>query len=150
MRCEAMIWLKVRRRLLRAMGAKVGANVNIFADVFIEGAEGLTIGDNVSINRGGYLSAAGGLDIGDDCAIGAFVIILTSEHGKDGPVREQPIIYKRTTLGRSCWLGARVSIRAGIDLAEGTTVGLGSVATRSTVEPGATIVGNPARTIRHQ
>jgi acetyltransferase-like isoleucine patch superfamily enzyme len=145
MRFEAMSWLPFRRWCLNRLLERKHDRLLIFPNVFIEGWEGLTLGDNVSINRGCNISAAGGLTIGDDAAIGHSTSILTTSHSFDGegPIKEQPVIMCPVTIGRNCWIGARVVILA--SLPEGTIVGAGAVVTRSPGEANCTIAGVPAR-----
>jgi acetyltransferase-like isoleucine patch superfamily enzyme len=152
MRGESMLWLPLRRWIVDALLGRKHRKLQIFADVFIEGLEGLTIGDNVSINRGCNLSAAGGLTIGDDVAIGHSCSILTSEHGfsaPDIPIKIQPIDFAPVAIGSNCWIGARAIILADVLLAEGTIVGAGAVVTKSVETPCQTIGGVPAKAIGH-
>ena len=140
----------MRRWLLDALLGRKHVQLLVFADVFIEGLEGLTIGDNVSINRGCNLSAAGGLTIGDDVAIGHSCSILTTEHGfaaSDIPIKKQPVDYVPVVIGPNCWLGARAIILAGVSLPEGTIVGAGAVVTRAVDSARQIIGGVPARVI---
>jgi acetyltransferase-like isoleucine patch superfamily enzyme len=153
MRGESMNWLPVRRCLLNALLGRKHRRLQVFADVFIEGLDGLTIGDNVSINRGCNISAEGGLTIGDDVAIGHSSTILTTEHGfsaADVPIKSQPLDNFRTFIGPNCWLGARVCILAGVSLARGTIVGAGAVVKHSVTDPDCTVAGVPARLIKRR
>jgi len=150
MRGESMHWLSVRRWILNGLLGRKHSRLQVFADVFIEGLEGLTIGDNVSINRGCNLSAAGGLTIGDDVAIGHSCSILTTEHGfsaVDVPIKNQAVNFSPTTIGKNCWLGARVIVLAGVSLAEGTIVGAGAVVTKDVDARRQIIAGVPAKPI---
>ena len=153
MRGESMHWLPVRRWLLDGLLGRKHQGLQVFADVFIEGLEGLTIGDNVSINRGCNISAEGGLTIGDDVAIGHSSTLLTTEHGfsaVDVPIRNQPLDNFPTVIGPNCWLGARVCILAGVSLARGTIVGAGAVVTHSVEDSDCTVAGVPARLIKRR
>ena len=153
MRFEGMGWLALRRALLRAMSGRGQGTINIFANVAIDGAEGLTVGNSVSFNRDCNISAAGGLTIGDHVSIGHGTTILTVEHGfadPDVPIQLQPIEYQSVMIGNNVWIGARVIILAGISLAPGTIVGAGAVVTKAVEEPNCTIAGNPAQIIKRR
>lgn len=153
MRFEGMNWVKVRRSLLAAMGARIGHGVNIFAHVVVDGAERLTVGNSVSFNRDCNVSAAGGLKIGDHVSVGHSTTILTVQHSFDDssvPIQLQPITYASVTIGDNVWVGARAIILAGVSLAEGTIIGAGAVVTRSIHEPYCTLAGNPARVIKRR
>lgn len=148
MRGEALVWLKVRRVLLRASGAHLGHPVNVFPNVFIEGVENLTVGNSVSFNRDCNISAVGGVTIGDHVSIAHATTILTAEHGFSDPavpIQLQPVTYEPVTIGNNVWIGARAIILAGVSLAEGTIVGAGAVVTKSVEQPNWTVAGVPAK-----
>lgn len=151
LRFEAMSWVKLRRRLVGEMIGRVPHRLFIFADVFIEGYEGLSIGSDVSINRGSNISAAGGLTIGNFVAIGHSTSILTVNHGtKDPhqPIKYQPIVNRPVTIGANVWIGARVTILPGVSIADGTVIAAGAVVTKSVTEPDTIIGGVPARRLK--
>lgn len=153
MRMEGMFWVKVRRRLLDAMLGRRHAELNVFADVFVNGYEELVLGDNVSLNRGCHISAAGGLRIGNHVSIGHDTSILTSEHGfadAHSPIKNQPVDWAPVAIGDNVWIGARVVILGGVTLPEGTIVGAGSVVTKSVSKPYTTIAGVPAKVIEER
>ena len=49
-------------------------------------------------------------------------------------------------MGKKSWVGPNASLMNGIEIAEGSTIGLGAVVTRSLTEPNKIIFGNPAMT----
>lgn len=56
-------------------------------------------------------------------------------------------IFKRTNIGNDVWIGNRVMIKAGISIADGAVIGMGSIITKD-VGPYEIWAGNPARMIR--
>lgn len=56
-------------------------------------------------------------------------------------------IFKKTTIGNDVWIGNRVMIKAGIKIADGAVVGMGSVVTKD-IGPYEIWAGNPAKLIR--
>lgn len=56
-------------------------------------------------------------------------------------------IFSRTSIGNDVWIGNRVMIKAGIKIADGAVVGMGSVVTKD-IGPYEIWAGNPARMIR--
>jgi acetyltransferase-like isoleucine patch superfamily enzyme len=56
-------------------------------------------------------------------------------------------IFKRTTIGNDVWIGNRVSIKAGVKIADGAVIGMSSVVTKD-VGPYEIWAGNPAKLIR--
>ena len=51
-------------------------------------------------------------------------------------------------LGQQAWVGASASVRQLISVGQASIVGMGAVVTKD-VEPGVTVVGNPARAQNH-
>lgn len=52
----------------------------------------------------------------------------------------------RVKIGNNCWIGTGASVREGIIVHSGATLGMGSVVIKN-VEPGTTVAGNPAKLI---
>jgi acetyltransferase-like isoleucine patch superfamily enzyme len=148
---ESMWALALRRRLIAAITGQRPSALNIFAQVFIEGFEGLRIGHDVSINRGCNLSCAGGVSIGDYVAIGHGTSVVSTNHGfaePMKPIKYQPVSGAPVTIGNNVWIGARVTILAGVSIADGCVIAAGAVVTRSIAEPDMIVAGVPARPIR--
>jgi acetyltransferase-like isoleucine patch superfamily enzyme len=107
----------------------------------------IRIGHHVRV---GYGTHVGRVDIGDDTLIAAYCSLLSGAHlhdfsRTDIPIRSQPGVVQRVTIGRDCWLGAQVVVMA--DIGEGSVIGSGAVVTRP-IPPWSVAVGNPARVIR--
>lgn len=56
-------------------------------------------------------------------------------------------IFKKTVIGNDVWIGNRVLIKAGVKIADGAVVGMGSIVTKD-IGPYEIWAGNPARFIR--
>lgn len=56
-------------------------------------------------------------------------------------------IFKRTQIGNDVWIGNRVMIKAGVKIADGAVIGMGSIVTKD-VGSYEIWAGNPARLIR--
>lgn len=151
MRFEGMWALSIRRRLIAAITGKRVDHLNIFANVFIEGFEGLVVGEHVSINRDSNLSCVGGVTIGDYVAIGHGTSIISTNHGisdLETPIKYQSVLKAPVQIGRNVWIGARVTILAGVSIAEGTVIAAGAVVSKSIIEPNMVVGGVPAKTIK--
>ena len=151
MRREGMWALGLRRRLLRQIIDQRLEGVNIFANVFIEGFEGLRIGRNVSFNRDCNLSCLGGVTIGDYVSIGHGTSIISSNHGfadPDTPIQLQSSSYAPVTIADNVWIGAKATILAGVTLPSGTVIAAGAVVSKSIAEPDMIVAGVPARVIK--
>lgn len=118
-------------------GAVIGEGCNICSHVFIEGD--VTVGSRVTIKAGVQLWS--GIVVEDDVFIGPNATFSNDKHPKSG---NRNFNLQRTTLKKGCSVGAGACILPGLVIGEGATVGAGAVVTKN-VQPGATVVGNPAR-----
>lgn len=121
------------------------------SDVRISGINTLRMGRNVSLHCWSFLSVQGGLTIGNDVAIGHGCSILTTEHGYsdlDVPIKSQPVSPSPVSIGNDVWIGANVTILAGVTLGSRTVVAAGAVVTRSYPGGHVIIAGVPAYEIR--
>lgn len=95
---------------------------------------GASIGGNVVI--GAHVTIGPGAIVGHDTAI------------SDGAVLAPACVVSGfVRLGRSCYVGAGSALRQRIAVGDRALVGIGAVVLRD-VPAGATVVGNPARTLR--
>lgn len=131
-----------------------GENVWIAAPFFVDYGENIHLGRNVEINMNCVFLDCNRITIGDYSGIGPGVHIYTvfSPHGnlrsgfrktaRCGVRRRAPVV-----IGRNVWIGGRSVILPGVTIGDGTTVGAGSVVTRSLPE-GVVAAGNPCRILR--
>ncbi len=122
----------------------IGDHANFFRGSEILGP--VTIGDRVFINRDAYIRPK--TTIGDNVAIGPFVRLITDTHElgpahkRAGKSRFDPIV-----IGDGSWIGASVTILAGVTIGRGCVVAAGSIVTKDV--PDNTLVGGvPAKPIR--
>lgn len=102
------------------------------------------------VGRNAYLGVfccLGDVTLEDDVLVGSHVSIMNGsrQHGierLDVPVREQPGVWPRITIGEDSWIGDRAVVMA--DVGRHCVVGAGSVVTKP-VPDYAIVVGVPAR-----
>lgn len=104
-----------------------------------------------NVYTGSYCSL-GDVNLGDDVLLGSHVSIINggSQHGTeslDVPIREQPGIFPKITIGRDTWIGERSTVLA--DVGNHCVIGAGSVVTKP-VPDFAIAVGTPARIVRYR
>lgn len=151
MRFEGRVFRFLRRKALELATGHPLPGLYIDADVRIDGADKLVIGRNVSLHCWSFISAQGGLTIGNDVAIGHGCSILTTEHGFDDPnipIKAQPISLGPVRISDDVWIGANVTILAGVTLGPRSIVAAGAVVTQSFPDGHMIIGGIPAREIR--
>ncbi|WP_275949934.1 acyltransferase [Dyadobacter chenwenxiniae] len=114
-------------------------------------AKGIKIGNNVGLgSHGHYGSGIGGLEIGDDTIIGNYVSFHPENHNHadlDVPIRLQGVSGKGITVGKNCWVGAKVTFLDGSILGDGCIVAAGAVV-RGIFPNNVVIGGVPAKIIK--
>lgn len=88
----------------------------------------------------------GKIIIGKGCWIASNVGMITTNHDINDP--ELHVESKDIVLGEKCWIGMNSVILPGVVLGPHTTVGAGSVVTKSFEQGYCVIAGNPARKIK--
>jgi len=117
-------------------GARIGANCNICAQVFIE--NDVVIGDNVTIKNGVQLWD--GLRIENNVFIGPNATFTNDLLPRS---KAYPARFLRTTVKCGASVGANATILPSVTIGEGAMVGAGAVVTKD-VPAGAVVTGNPA------
>jgi acetyltransferase-like isoleucine patch superfamily enzyme len=111
-----------------------------------EGAR-IAIGAHTFINYGTSMSAYASITVGRHCHLGHYTLILdNNEH--DARFHGRLPASKPVVIEDHVWVGSRVTILPGVRVGEHTTIGAGSVVTKS-VPPYSVAVGNPARVVRN-
>ena len=112
------------------------------------GGDYIRFGHRVFINANCTFQPAGGVEIGDDVYIGSDVKFYTTIHPTDPEERTTGKASVRPIkIGSKVWIGGAAVILPGVEIGEGTTIGAGSVVTRS-IPARCVAVGNPCRVIR--
>lgn len=105
----------------------------------------MSFGDDVFINGGAHFS--GKIKVGDDVMFGPNVTAFGHDHyfaieGKKLVEIESIWRHQGVEVGSHCWIGANVTILAGVILGNGCVVAAGSVL-KGTYPPFTLIAGNP-------
>jgi acetyltransferase-like isoleucine patch superfamily enzyme len=98
----------------------------------------------------GVCCCLGDVRVEEDVLIGSHVSIMngSSQHGierLDMPIREQPGVWPRITIGKDSWIGDRSVIMC--DVGKHCVIGAGSVVTKP-IPDYAVAVGVPAKVVR--
>lgn len=116
--------------------------------VINNGMGDVTIGENSFI--GLHNTIIGPVEIGENVIIAQQVTISGLNHGYEDietPIKDQPCIARKITIGKDSWIGANAVITSGITIGRHAIVAAGSIVTKHV--PDYSIVGgNPARILK--
>ena len=88
------------------------------------------------------------ITVGDYTMIGPNVTITTAAHPVLPSLREKAYQYNApVNIGRNCWLGAGVTVLAGVTIGDNTVVGAGSVVNKD-LPANVVAVGVPCKVLR--
>lgn len=154
---KALRWCinpRLRARLLKLLGARIGRNVRIYEIQLFnlgQGFRNLVLADDIHIGPGCRLDLAGRVVIGTRSTLSPGVTILT--HADPGAAHASllaeyyPPQTSDVCIGSDCWLGANVTVLAGVRIHDLAVAAAGAVVT--TDVPAAVVVaGVPARAIK--
>lgn len=130
--------------LVNLYGCEIGAQTRIGA--FVEIQKGVRVGRACKISSHSFLCE--GVTIEDEVFIGHGVMFINDKRPR-ATIEGQPqgsadwkVIPIR--VGRTASIGSGAVVMCGVTIGEGAMIGAGAVVTRD-VEPGATVMGVPAR-----
>jgi acetyltransferase-like isoleucine patch superfamily enzyme len=125
------------------------ADIRSFALLHAYGGS-IRVGRRSCVNHFCFVNGAGGVDLGDDVMLGTHTVILSSEHSYDDlttPMGQQPSRARPVVIEDDVYLGAHVTVLAGVRIGTGAIVAAGAVVNRD-VPPYAIVGGVPAKLIR--
>ena len=130
-----------------------GENVWITAPFFVDYGENIYIGKNVEINTNCVFLDCNTISIGDFTGIGPGVHIYTVYHPTDPleRINKNSNFWNSMTapvhIGKNVWIGGGSIILPGVSIGDATTIGAGSVVTKS-IPNNCIAVGNPCKVIK--
>jgi acetyltransferase-like isoleucine patch superfamily enzyme len=147
-------WLPDSRHVMRLRGAlarpfigRCGKRLSLASGVSLLGTSELRIGDDVYIARDCFLNCAGGLVLEDGVVLGPFVVLSTMQSVFGcGMVRHDRAIVRPIRIGRGTWLAAHAVVKAGIRVGAGVMIGANSAVVKD-VEDHVLAAGVPAKVI---
>jgi len=144
-----------QRWLIKLLNSQAGASIYVGQRCRIEddvklttfGEGKLKIADDCFVGWGCILSAQEEVNIGEGTAIAEYVSIRDHNHKLgSGAVHLSPMQIKPVSIGKYVWIGAKVTIVAGVTIGDYAVIGANAVVTKD-VPAGARVVGIPARPI---
>ena len=145
---------QLRRLMLRLLGARIGARTILhdvrFFNLYRRGLGGLVVGRECFLGDECLLDLAETIELGDQVTLAERVLVLThmnvgyADHPLQAPF---PPVAAPVRLESGCFVGANVTVLAGVTIGREAFVAAGSVVTES-VPPRTLVAGSPARPIR--
>ncbi len=130
-----------RHLVVRALyGLRMGRS-NLHRVVFLLSPWHIRVGDNVNIQMNCFLDGRGGITIGNNVDLTPGVRILTEQHDIDSP--DYATVKKPVVIHDHVVVGSWALILPGVTVGEGAVIAAGSVVTRD-VQPYTMVAGNPA------
>lgn len=124
----------------------VPADMRVFTPIHINYGPGVSFGSDCFLNFGCTLLALGGITIEDDVFIGPHCVLATEYHPEQ-PSQRHTLLTKPIVIKQNAWLGANVTVLAGVTIGRNAIVAAGSVVTKD-VPDNSVVAGAPARVIR--
>lgn len=142
---------RLRARLLRLLGARIGNNVRIYEIQLFNlesGFGNLLVANDVHIGPGCRLDLAGPVSIGERSTLSPGVTILSHSDPGHSHCSKLAELYPAHTdgafIGADCWLGANTITLPGVRVNDLTVVAAGSVVTAE-FPLGSVVAGVPAK-----
>ncbi|TPM22835.1 sugar O-acetyltransferase [Mesorhizobium sp. B2-3-5] len=133
---------------LKSLLGAAGEGVRIEAPFHCAYGFNLLFGAGVFLNAGCTILDTASVRIGKGTLLGPNVQIYCAEHHRQATGRRAGLeIARPVEIGADAWIGGGAVILGGVSIGEGAIVGAGAVVTRD-VSANATVVGNPARSVR--
>jgi len=139
---------RLRPLILRRAGLEFDENCFILGGLVVLNTEKITFGRDCFINHGCLIDASAAVSVGHDVHLAAGVQLLTATHDvgtgdrRAGTPRAAPI-----RIGDGVWLGARVTVLAGVAIGDGAVVAAGAIVTNDLLKD-RLYGGVPARLLR--
>lgn len=137
-----------RADILRDLLGTMGSTIDIQPPFYCDYGTNIHLGTNVFINYNCTILDCGRVEIGDNVFVAPSVSFYAAHHPViaseriKGPELAGPIIIENNV-----WLGGGVILCSGVRVGANSTIGAGSIVTRS-VPANVLAAGNPCRVIR--
>lgn len=142
LRCAWLPSSAVRRVLLRAFGARIGAGVICKPGMRVKFPWRLAVGDYSWIGEDCWIDNLADVTIGRNCCLSQATYLCTGNH--DWSDERFSLVVRGICVDDGAWIGARATVLPGVTIGAGAIAAAGSVVTRS-IPPLEVHAGNPAR-----
>ena len=142
----------LKRVLMRLRGAKIGARVKIWRDVWVDHYSKVQIADDVTIGKSVNMICDGNISIGNRVMIAHGAQIISSGHNIKPKAEEESMRFTGlhsapVKIADDVWIGAGAIILPGVSIGKAAVVAAGAVVSKS-VGDFEIVGGVPAKTIK--
>jgi len=130
-----------RAWLLRCFGASMGRNCHFYPASKVWAPWNLVCADQVTAADGAEIYNPAPIIFGSHSILSQDAYLCGATHDYDDPAF--PLLAYAMTIGAYAWICARASVAPGVNVGEGSVLGLGSVATKD-LAPWTVYAGSPA------
>jgi maltose O-acetyltransferase len=125
-----------------------GPNLQIGFNVIIRGLENLSVGRDVYIAPGVVILAGERIELGDGVQLAFYSVLTDGGHTlQNGSYRFGARSQRPLSIGAGTWIGAHVTVVAGVNIGSSVVVGANSVVTRDLPDR-VLAAGVPATVVR--
>jgi len=137
--------LKILKKLL----GKIGENSYIRSTMYCDYGYNIEIGNNFYANHNLTILDCAKVKFGDNVFIAPNCGFYTATHPIVAEERNTLLEYaKPITVGNNVWIGANVTVLAGVTIGNNVVIGAGSVVTKD-IPDNVVAVGNPCKILRN-
>lgn len=138
-----------RRKILEELLGSIGNQLDIQPPFFCDYGRHIHLGENVFINYNCTILDCARVTVGKNVFMGPNVSLYTAFHPIVALERiKGPELAAPITIEDNVWIGGNVVVCQGVTIGENSTIGAGSVVTRS-IPANVFAAGNPCRVIRN-
>ena len=134
-----------KRLILRAFGAKMGKNSNVYSSTKIYYPANLVMGDNTCLAGDVDCYNVAPIILEDNVTVSQGAYLCTASHDIEASMHQ--LITAPIVLKDQAWIGARAFIGMGVTIGQGSVVGA-TASVYKDVEPWIVVGGNPAKFIK--
>lgn len=148
-------WVQIECFSRNGLHVGNGSKIGSYSTVKVSGSlsnigDVIRIGDNVAISDYSHIGGAGGVRIGDDTIAGPYLSVHPENHKYEElgvPIRLQGVVRSGISIGKNCWIGAKVTILDGAKIGDGCVIAAGAIV-RGCFPDNVVIGGVPAKVIK--
>jgi acetyltransferase-like isoleucine patch superfamily enzyme len=139
---------RLRGLLYGVFMRRCGSNFQVGFNVTLRGLENLSIGNDVYIAPGSVVLAGADVSLEDGVQLAFYSVLTDGGHSlQEGSYRFGPRVEAPLHIAAGTWIGAHVTIVAGVRIGRSVVIGANSVVTKD-IPDGVLAAGVPAVVVR--